>query len=304
MNKKLTRFDIFIVLSFLLLLVVAIASFFFGFQTGKDQAEEKYRLMMTESSEDKKQEKDAYQQQQLVSFYHNILLPFREFQLFWFEKLDEIKIGGDNSSQKTSLREISKLASEKSKKIKPATFPASFPLLVDSQSNYLKSLTLFSEAVNRLEVNENPDIIVNSMTTDPYVLEATKFALLAQDQFYEAIWRWSNNNKQGKLNTTFIGKENLKIETWRSLNLNEKNVFIAKKLNKMETFVPFYPQDISSRIDDLDLNQQLNKLKLTDVSSTLNMLLSTGGVRNDDFLRSKDKLYRNETLPQLPFFIK
>jgi hypothetical protein len=301
MDKKMTRFDIMMALGFIFALVIGVGAFFFGLQTGKEQTDAKYESIIAMLTDEKSQNNVSYHQQQLVSFYHTVLLPFREFQDTWFEHVETIETGSGSTDANALLKELGRLAKEKANEIKPTTIPGVSPLLVNAHADYVKSLMLFAAATDRLHGGPGGAALTETMRQEAYVVEAASYALQAQSQFYEAIWQWSVN-QNSTLTSDLIKNENLTLEEWRSLPLSGKNVFLSRLLQKDGSFVPFYPQDVASRIDDLDATGQVEQLKLTDLHSAVSTLLRAGAVRTNDYFLSKNKHYRNETLPQLPFF--
>ncbi|HZG85208.1 hypothetical protein [Paenibacillus sp.] len=302
MNKKLSKFDILLVLGFIFTLIVGVGAFFFGLQTGKEQIDAKYKAVLAELTDERNSENISYHQQQLVSFYHTVLLPFREFQDTWFRHMETIETGGSTTDADALLKELGRLAREKTNEIKPMTIPEASPLLQDAQKNYLKSLTLFAEAADRLQSGPDGKALAETVRQDGYVAEASGYALEAQAQYYEAIWKWHEANDPGIAGTELVGKPNLTFDEWRTLPLNGKNVFLANALQSLGTFVPFYPQDMAARIDDLDAAGRIGELQWTDLRSAMSTMLRTGAIRSGDYIHSKEKLYRDETLPQLPFF--
>ncbi|MNI84783.1 hypothetical protein D3C73_1417160 [compost metagenome] len=86
------------------------------------------------------------------------------------------------------------------------------------------------------------------------------------------------------------------------MSLGEKNLYVTVQLVNNNAFKPFYPQDLTIRIEDLITSEQAKKLNLTEVKQALELLLDTDAVRTGDFVKNKSKWYTNETLPQLPFF--
>lgn len=302
MDKKLTRFDIMMVLGFIFALVVGVGAFFFGLQTGKEQTDAKYESIIAKLTDEKNQNNVSYHQQQLVSFYHTVLLPFREFQDTWFAHAETIEAESGSTDADALLKELGRLAKEKAKEIRPTTIPGVSPLLKEAQENYLKSLTLFEAATGRLQNGSEGAVLAETMRQEAYVAEAASYALQAQTQYYEAIWQWHKTQDPALTGGDLIMKENLTFAEWRRLPLNGKNVFLSRMLQQQGAFAPFYPQDVASRIDDLDAASKVGQLKLDELQSTVTTLLSTGAVRTNDYFTSKNKHYRNEKLPQLPFF--
>lgn len=302
MDKKLTKFDIMLMLGFIFSLIVAVASFFYGLQVGKEQSDARYKTVIAELTDEQSRDNVSYHQHQLVSFYHTVLLPFSEFQQTWFGHWETIETGSSSADAKALLKELGRLARAKAAEIQPTTIPEASPLLREAQANYLKGLTLFASATDRLQDGPDGPELAEAMRLDAFIAEASDFALLAQLQYYEAIWKWNEANDPGLAGGELIAGDNVSIEQWRELNLNGKNVIVARILLGGGEFGLFYPQDVAARIDDLDSTGQLAELQLSDLRSSIAMLLSAGAVRSNDYARSRDKYYRNETLPQLPFF--
>ncbi|WP_274364477.1 hypothetical protein [Paenibacillus thermotolerans] len=306
MNKKLTRYDLIISLGFIFALIVGLAAFFYGLQTGKEQTDRKYKAFMEQLQDEQSQTRVAYHQQQLVSFYHTVLLPFRDFQKAWFENLSILEAESKSADSSELVKQLGRLADEKYKEIEPSTIPEVSPKLINAHRNYLKSLKLFSEAAGRIRPGSKTSgaLLAERLRKDEYVQEAYAFALQAQSQYYEAILEWNRASDPSVPEIERLGQDNVTMSDWRHWNLNTKNVHISRMLLKDGTFFDFYPQDVSSRIDDLDATGEAGKLKLESVQQTAHTLLSAGGVRAGDYLRLKEKLYKNEALPQLPFFFE
>lgn len=305
MDKKLTRYDIMISISFIFALIVGVAAFFYGLQTGKEQTDLKYRSFMEKLQDEQNQTSVAYHQQQLVSFYHTVLLPFRDFQKTWFAHLSTMEAGSRTTDSSALIKQLGRLADETYKDIEPSTIPEVSPLLKKSHRNYLKSVKLFSEAADRLKgSSQSGALLAEQIRQDAFVQEAYTFALQAQSEYYEAILEWNKAVEPNVAGLEWLNKDKVPLDEWRKWNLNAKNAYISRMLWKDGMFYNFYPQDVSSMIDDLDATGQAGKLKLTSVRHASQTLLSAGGVRTGDYLRLKEKLYKDETLPQLPFFFE
>lgn len=302
MEKKLTRFDIVVALGFVLTLSIAVGAFFFGLHTGKEQMDARYQSLIEELSDDRSAEQISYHQQQLVSFYHTVLLPFREFQKTWFQNTNTMQVENSPADSGDLLRQLGRLAREKAAEIRPMSMPEVSPLLREAHEDYLRSLTLFAEATDRMQNEANQAGFAATMKKEPYVLEASSYALRAQMKYYEAIWRWSLDNDPDSSGKDLTAGNNMSMNDWRRLTLNEKNAYISRLLADEEKFMLFYPQDASARIDELDSAGQTGALNVQDVRSLVHTLLSTEAIRYGDYIQSRDKLYSEEKLPQLPFF--
>jgi hypothetical protein len=301
MNKRLSSYDYLFATTFIFMLVLALGTFFFGLRIGQERATAKYEDLLVKKNETEKGYA-AYHQQYLVSFYHTIYQPYREFHNKWFEKMNELET---NHSADASLiiKDLGKLAKEKYDELSNKSMPDSSPLLQESQQNYVKSLKLFNEALSGLQGKANgiPGYdLVTEMDKDAYLTEAKKFALAAQIDYYDSIIKW-NLTDNPQLKRVDLNKP-LALKDWSTISLNVKNEYIAYSQASAKMFKPYTPQDLVSRIDEMIANGQSRKLNLGDVQQTIDVLNATDAVRTGDFIRSKSKMYPNETLPQLPFF--
>ncbi|CAG7641513.1 hypothetical protein ACFQI7_11680 [Paenibacillus allorhizosphaerae] len=301
MEKRLNRTDYLFAATFIFMLVVALGAFFFGLRMGQDRAAVKYEDLIVKQN-DAAKGFTAYHQQYLVSFYHTIYAPYREFHKKWFDKMDELQ---SNRSSDASLimKDLSKLANDNYSALGTKSMPDSSPLLQDAHKNYMKSLKLFSEALRGYTTKANavtgPDL-AGQLNGDAYLTEAKSFALTAEKQYYDAIVKWNESvNPQLK---AIDSSKSLALKDWSELAFNMKNDYVAQQLSSGKTYAAFTPQDLTSRIDEMIVTGQAKKLNLNDVKQVIDLLIGTDAVRSGDFLRYKNRLYANETLPELPFF--
>lgn len=304
MNKKLSKADYLMTLLFLFVIIGALGAFFYGIKVGKDKTTIKYELLMAEKQEMAK-ELTAYHQQYLVSFYHTIYLPYRDFQKKWFEHMDAIEIESESVDPQSVFNELSKLADEKFETIESMSMPSTSPLLQEAHSNYLKSLKLFSDASKDFRsksTSKQGMQIIEMINNDVFFQEAKNFALLAQSDYYSSIVRWNESLNPKLANIELANKSDVTLNEWAQLNLNLKNVFVSNILEETEYYASFYPQDLTIRIDEMIANGQAKKMKFTSIEPMIGMLVDTNAVRSGDYLKKRQVFYKNETLPQLPFF--
>jgi hypothetical protein len=302
MNKRLTRSDYLFALMFIFMLVCILGAFFYGLEIGKQKTDQKYEKLM-HTDKDVVEQLGAYDQQVLVSFYHTIYLPFREFQNKWFEQMHQIETNNSTIDAAAVLKELSKLSDEKYKALQGKTIPDSSPLLQQAHQNYLKSLKLFTDALNNYQSKANSlrgTQLLEEMNKDAFFVEAKNQALTAQKNYFESVVKW-NQTLDYNLKPADISKT-ASLDAWRQMNLNVKNWYVALQLLNGKSFVPYYPQDVTIRIDDFIASGQAKKIGAADVNQTLDLLLSTDAIRPGDFVKGKAKWYSSELLPQLPFF--
>jgi hypothetical protein len=301
MNKRLSRSDYMFALIFIFMLVFALGTFFFGLKLGQDRTTAKYEDAVFKKNQEA-QGYAAYDQQYLVSYYHTIYQPYREFHKTWFEQLNELELHKSSDSAMV-LKNLSKLAKEKYDELSTKSMPDSSPLLQEGQQNYAKSLKLFSEALDNITVKANgmpTKDLLDYMEKDSYLTEAQKFALAAQKNYYDSIIKWNEANDP-QLKKADASKP-LPLADWNALNLNAKNDYIANALAAAAVYKPFTPQDLSIRIDELIASGQAKKMNLATIQQVSDALMATDAVRTGDYILNKNKWYPNETLPQLPFF--
>jgi hypothetical protein len=302
MDKRLTRTDYLFALMFIFMLVCILGAFFYGLEIGKQKSDLKYEKLM-HTDKEVVEEPGAYDQQVLVSFYHTIYLPFREFQNKWFEQLHQIEVNNSTVDAAAVLKELSKLSDEKYKALQGKTLPNSSPLLQQAHQNYLKSLKLFTDALTNYQSKANAlngNLLLEEMNKDAFFVEAKNQALTAQKNYFESVVKW-NQTLDYNLMPADITKT-ASFDAWRQMNLNVKNWYVTSQLLIGKSFEPYYPQDVTIRIDDFIASGQAKKLGAADVNQTLDLLLSTDAIRTGDFVKGKAKWYGSEVLPQLPFF--
>ena len=236
MNKKLSKPDYLMTLLFLFVIIGALAAFFYGVKIGKEKTTVKYEAILAEKQELSK-ELTAYHQQYLVSFYHTIYLPYRDFQKLWFNDISKIELEKDTVDPQGIFRELNKLATDKFKDIESMSMPVSSPLLQEAHSNYLKSLKLFAEASDKFRAKSSTIRgagLIEQMNKDAFFQEAKNFALLAQDHYFASIIQWNESVQADLKGVDLVQKDDLTFNEWTQLNLNLKNLFIAKIMKKKQ----------------------------------------------------------------------
>ncbi|WP_240762247.1 hypothetical protein [Paenibacillus thalictri] len=286
---------------FIFMLVFALGAFFYGLKVGKEKSALKYEEQIAKQNE-VSQELTAYHQQHLVSFYHTVYQPYMEFQKKWFEQMYEIEMRGSADSS-SIMKELNRLASDKYEALSTKTMPDSSPLLKDGLQSYTRSLKLFSEASKNFEGKANSmrgSDLIAEINKDAFFIEAENYALKAQKSYFDSIIKW-NENIDGQFKPIDINQK-LAVKDWSQISLNMKNDYIAAALLNGRLYKPYTPQDLTARVDDLIVSGQAKKMNYTEVAQLIDVLNATDAVRPGDFIRSKNKLYGNENLPQVPFF--
>jgi hypothetical protein len=303
MDKRLNRTDLGFSLAFLLMLIIAIGAFFYGVKVGTERVRAE-QLAAQESSKPKAEPAQyAYQQQDLVSFYHTVFLPYREFQKAWFDAQD--KWSSDPSADlSASMKELAKTADAKYKKIQVAFVAYSSPLLKDAQNDYLKSLKLFSDSFTEMASSANQGTaaqLAESLNAQAFYKEGLKFSLAGQNAYYTSMLKWGSTVNT-EIPSDYKIPSVIELSRWKKFPLIVKNKAIADYLSSHALFSSYQPHDLTARIDQFIRSGQADKMKQKTVGSIAELLIGTDAVRSGDFLKNKSVLYVNEQLPQLPFF--
>jgi len=301
MNKRMTKTDYLLMFLILFVIVASLGSFFYGVKIGRDKTAARYERLLAERPR-LDPESVAYHQQHLVSFYHTVFLPYSEFRGKWFEHLEAIDLGAGSVRPDSLLAELKRLAGEKFRETEPMAMPDTSPLLVESHDNYLKSLKLFEEALSRFRPGgRTGGALVADIESDAYITEAKNFGLQAQTRFFEAIVAWQASVDPGAAGEP-VREDDLTLTDWAKLDLPRKSAFAAKFMEKNGYFKPYLPLDLAIRIDEMILAGSADTMHLSTVAPIADMLVKADAVRPGDFIRKRDKFYRGETLPQLPFY--
>jgi hypothetical protein len=305
MNKRLSRSDYIFSLIIIFMLICVVGAFFYGIQLGTDRVEAKQQELVDKKTELAKG-MTSYNQSYLVSFYHTIYLPFKEFQTVWFKDMNDIDIRGNTLDPAALIKELSKLASAKYDTVVTQSMPSTSPLLQEAHKNYLKSLKLFSDAAKSFQSKANSiqvNVLAAEIEKDAYFKEAKSFALQAQKQFYDSIVLWNETVEVDALKgALFVNHDPLPLTEWNQMNFNIKNQYVTGIMLKNKYFKPYNPQDLLIGIDEMIKSGQAKKMNVNTVQALTDILVGTGAVRQDDFIQGKMKWYGTEKIPQLPFF--
>lgn len=300
MEKRLPRSAMIFSLGFVFMLVCAVGAFFYGVKLGTSKTETKYEMKELQAAA--VQKSSPYQQQDLVSFYHTVFLSYREFQSEWDDAMDDFAKGQGGSASST-LKNLAELA--RSKRTAASNFDMQkSPLLGDAQTNYIRSLEQFEQAAKAAAASSKSGDaakLQNSIKQLGSYQSAVKQALAAQQAYYTAMMKWGAT-VEPNIPANYTMPKVIEINKWSSLPLIVKNKLMADQMASRQQFTAYYPQDLTSRIDDFIASGQSEKLNLKTVSAIADLLIDTEAVRSGDFTENRSKLYNKDLLPQLPFF--
>lgn len=302
MNKKMNPSDYILSLALMLSLVCIAGAFFFGVRIGQDRAEKKYAAYA--ASEAAYELPGAYDQQHLVSFYHRVYAPYREFADVWFQEWGLYEASSDASRSAKPLSRLHKAANDTYALLSEAVTPENSPLLGEAHRNLLRSLKLFADTSSSSGSEARPVAIGGkARDSDDSLAEGQRLALLGQQQYYAAIVKW-NETIESKIGSELLAQSSFALQDWSRMSLNVKNAAVASILLDQRQFLPLYPQDMTVRIDEWIANGQTARLSLNDVGAVVEQLASMNAARKGDFLERKSKWYRDATLPMLPVFFQ
>ncbi|WP_027093685.1 hypothetical protein [Cohnella thermotolerans] len=303
MEKRLTRTDLMFALGFLFMLIVAVGAFFYGVKIGASQAEARQEKAAGSASAAAAETAAAYQLQDLVSFYHTVFLPYREFMDEW-QSAGQKWLTDETADRSASLKELAKTANNKYESAKVSYIPPVSPLLKEAQDEYLKSLKLYASSLSSHAAAANQgtaSTVLNQIYDDAFYKEGLKLGLSAQERYYESMVQWAAgvdmNIPSHSDYKTIVG-----LTQWKTLPLVIKNGLTAKYLQEQSIMSDFLPQDLTARIDTFIASGQAERMKLKSMSAIADLLTQTDAVRAGDFLNAKNRFYAKQLLPQLPFF--
>ncbi|WP_018755280.1 hypothetical protein [Paenibacillus terrigena] len=302
MEKRPSRIYLFFSLGFIFMLICAVGSFFYGLKVGTDRTEATFDAKTAATKQIKRV--GTYPQQDLVSFYHTVLLPYREFQNTWFEDMDQLNAGDPTTDNASIVRALGKLADEQYKQANQSAINGTSPLLQDAQTNYLKSLKLFSTGTSKYisKANSIPgSLVVEQLAKDEYIKSAMNYTLRAQEQMYFAILKWSST-MNSEIPKQVVFQPKVSITEWKSYPIAVKNLLITNILLEKNMYQPYYPQDITTKIDQMIQNGQSGELNVQYIHQFVDLLLRTDAIKANEFKKNKNRYYKDELLPQLPFF--
>ncbi|MBD3918763.1 hypothetical protein H8B09_08380 [Paenibacillus sp. PR3] len=301
MNKSLSRSEMLVSLGFLFMLVCAAGAFFFGVEVGKNRTTT--QLEASKESTDKKPVSGTLQQQDLVSYYHTVFMPYREFQSEWIAVVENAN-ARQTTDLPTELKRLASLSQKTFNEVSAVSMPTSTPL-EQSQQQLLKSIASFQSVSKRLSTSKEGQSVAQilaAMRKDTDYKSAVNKSLQGQQSYYNAMVQWART-----INSDIVQVNELpgtmKISVWKSLPLIVKNKLSADLILASGTVVNYYPQDLSSRIDEFISSGQAAKLKYDLIGPISELLIDTKAVRSGDFKSSMVNQYAKQLLPQLPFFL-
>jgi hypothetical protein len=283
------------------MLICAVGAFFYGVEVGKNRTTT--QLEASKQSTDKKPVSGTLQQQDLVSFYHTVFIPYREFQNEWINVVENANTK-QTTDLPTELKRLATLSQKTFKEISAVSMPASTPL-EHSQQQLLKSIASFQSVSKRLSNSKDSQPVAQVLTAlrkDADYKAAVSKSLQGQQSYYNAMVQWALTinpdipQSKGQPDT-------MKVSYWKSLPLIVKNKLSADLITASGTVVSYYPQDLTSRIDDFINSGQAQKLRYDLIGPITELLIDTRAVRSGDFKSSMVSQYSMQLLPQLPFFL-
>lgn len=301
MEKRLTTTAMLFSVGFIFMLVCAVGAFFFGLQIGSAKIEAKYAKAAAADTASTAALSE-YQQQDLVSFYHTVFSPYREFQNEWFASINKLSQGSAVDAS-AMFKNLAKLADSRAKEASSYDMQKS-PLLGQAQLGYIRSLKLFQDAAKAAASSAKASSyneLKQKVEQEAAYLSAVKEALTAQQAYYYAMQKWAAS-VDPEIAADYSAPPALELKQWSALPLSIKNKLSADYIAGNDELLSFLPQDLTSRIDDFIESGQAAKMGLQTFSSIVDLLISTDAVRSGDFAGNKFRYYQEELLPQLPFF--
>ncbi|GAA0135583.1 hypothetical protein YSY43_24230 [Paenibacillus sp. YSY-4.3] len=299
MQKKSYRFELLFMLGFLFTLIAAFGTFFLGFKMGISQAEEKYAHLTNQTGFETTV---SYEQQDLVAYYYVVFQPYEQFKNEYFGLVDQLSRSDSRVKSIGIMKDIRDTSRKQYEQIQAQTITVSSPLLKDAQTEIMKSLKLFDESTNRVEIgSKNGAQLAKLLSEDDFTKNAEKYGLKAQQKYYTAMMKWAaKSNKSIPSDIAF--QDNTSVKEWTSYPLAVKNKIVSDLMASSNLYVSYLPQDMTAKIDQMIDSGKAGSMKLNSVTSIVNVLIDTEAVQGKEFLKWKSTYYATEFLPEVPFF--
>jgi hypothetical protein len=240
----------------------------------------------------------------LVSFYHTVFSPYREFQNEWLTM--EKKVESRNLPVSPSLlKDLGDLAGEKRKEIESARSVPVTGLLASARTDYLASLDSISQAAGaqaKAAAGQSAESFLSSLHKQPAYKTAASQSLSAQKDYYSSMLIWASG-VDSSIPSKAVLSGTVKTAEWGTYPLLVKIKLMADLLEKRGKWTDYYPQDLAGAVDSLLQSGESKRLNTTSVNELADVVTGTGAVRDGDFWTIKSRLYGKEILPQLPFFL-
>ncbi|AZK47147.1 hypothetical protein [Paenibacillus lentus] len=299
MQKKSYRFEILFMLGFLFTLIAAFGTFFLGFKMGINQTEAKYAHLSNHSGFETTA---SYEQQDLAAYYYVVFQPYQQFKDDYFDLVDQLSRSDSRLKSIGIMKEIREAASRQYDQIQSHSITVSSPLLKDAQTDVLKSLKLFDESADRIEIgSKNGAELVKSLANDEFTKNAEKYGLKAQQKYYTSMMKWASKSNKS-IPADFSFRDNITVKEWTNFPLAVKNKIVSDIMTSSNLYVSYLPQDMTAKIDQMIDSGKASSMKLNSLVSIVNVLMDTEAVQGKEFLRWKSTYYASESIPELPFF--
>ncbi|WP_068785229.1 hypothetical protein [Paenibacillus phocaensis] len=301
-RKKNTKFEMLFALGFLATLIIAFGTFFIGLNIGIDKTEAKYAYL--KAVPPGKENEVSYQQQDLVTFYYVVFQPYQQFKEDYLTLVEDMSRSNSKSVSSGAMKEIREKAKTSYEQIAAQSITDSSPLLKEAQTDYLKSLKLFSDSVDQVKAkagSQKGAELAKAFAQDEFTVSAKNYGLQAQKKYYSSILKWTAKVKSG-IPADYTCKTNIGTQEWAGYSLAVKNKAITDMMVNEQLYVSYLPQDMTAKIDQLIASGKADALNLSSVTSIVKVLTETDAVKNKEFAKWKSTYYASESLPELPFF--
>lgn len=301
MEKQLTRTDYLIATLTIFMLVCVLGAFFIGFKIGKERTDKQWQHAASQEVKANEQT-GSYDQQSLAIFYHSIYIPYKNFQIKWFQAQDNLERNSQTVNSASAIKELANLAGSLSKELQANTMPENSPLLGQASNSYLTSLQTFNKGLQSFisKANAMPGSeLIHAMDVDAQLQEAKKSALSAQKDYYSSIVKWQQTENSAI--KPLDSNKKISFDEWNNTSIHVKNEYVSSLMLQAGSFTEYLPHDVTARIDELLAKGEMKSLGISDIPAAIQLLNGTSAVRTDYFAKQKMR-YKQEELPNLPFF--
>lgn len=308
MSKRLTKSEYLLTYMIIITFVCFIGGFFLGAGVMKARIQAEAEEMAKREQEQKEKEKlfqqqKMYRDQDFIRFYYGVQAHMRELKDKHFAVAQELD-GKHRSEQISMIKDLLKMAETKQDELDKASLPETSPLLLDAKRAYQNSLGAYVLALEQII----DQMGTNSLSSDSFGSMRQHLGFVnewnhAQTLYYQAMALWESVYVTKK-RFTQLQPQQVASTQWKAYPFHYRNYLAAQSMSQTKQFHPFYPEDLTSRIDSVVQTVSPDSLGWKDIAHATRILQTTDAVRLGDFMALKDKLYPELKSPEIPLFSK
>ncbi|MET3289557.1 UNVERIFIED_CONTAM: hypothetical protein ABID98_002127 [Brevibacillus sp. OAP136] len=309
MSNRLTRSEYLVTYMIIITLACFVGGFFLG--AGVMKARIQSDLQASAKAEQEALEKERllkeqklYRDQDFIRYYYSITVHIQELKDKHFSTAAQFS-GKTKSEQKALIKELQELAQTTRKELEGANIASTSQLLVDSKYAYINSLDAYRAGLDQLLEK----LSLGSLTPDDLLMMRNQTGFINQWNAatalqYQAMATWEAVYVTKQQAVPKVQPAQVSPAQWKAYPYHMRNFLAAEALVKSQQFYPFYPEDLTARIDSVLQGETATTFGWKDIDQAARMLEATDAVRLGDFQSMRSQLYPDLKAPEIPTFSK